>query len=353
MTMMLHRQLLLLCLIIISSLILNCLGSSNSAAGSGGGGGGRHSYSLSTFNPMGEIDQVVRAVKASMLGVPIVALATSSSGKTGDDRGGCRGIYISMPLRSIASSPLIIDDGTPRIVRLTSTLCVVHTGVNADGRALCDVATAMALDYVYIYGMEITVEELLAGLADKMQEMTMKAGSRPYGCALLVACLGSSSSSSSDDNNDDDYDRPTMYRVDPNGAVVLLTPLVDDTGAEDSESAITSLDDDMDANYVVRGRRRGSSSVAFLGDWGRNLRQKIAQMKSQLTHERYANESEIKNLLLDIVKQYFVDDSESSWSTTSEENIIHQSKETLLKQHPMLFASFTREYGLRLSRIDG
>ena len=336
--MMLHRRL-LLCLIIISSLILNCLGSSSAAAGSGGVGGGRHSYSLSTFNPMGEIDQVVRAVKASMLGVPIVALATSSSGKKGNDRGGCRGIYISMPLRSIASSPLIIDDGTPRIVRLTSTLCVIHTGVNADGRALCDVATAMALDYAYIYGMEITVEELLAGLADKMQEMTMKAGSRPYGCALLVACLGSSnSSSSSDDNNDDDYDRPTMYRVDPNGAVVLLTPLVDDTGAEDSESAITSLDDDMDANYVVGGRRRGSSSVAFLGDWGRNLRQKIAQMKSQLTHERYANENEIKNLLLDIVKQ---------------ENIIHQSKETLLKQHPMLFASFTREYGLRLSRIDG
>ena len=334
---MLHRRL-LLCLIIISSLILNCLGSSSAAAGSGGVGGGRHSYSLSTFNPVGEIDQVVRAVKASMLGVPIVALATSSSGKKGNDRGGCRGIYISMPLRSIASSPLIIDDGTPRIVRLTSTLCVVHTGVNADGRALCDVATAMALDYAYIYGMEITVEELLAGLADKMQEMTMKAGSRPYGCALLVACLGSSSSSSSDDNNDDDYDRPTMYRVDPNGAVVLLTPLVDDTGAEDSESAITSLDDDMDANYVVRGHRRGSSSVAFLGDWGRNLRQKIAQMKSQLKHERYANENEIKNLLLDIVKQ---------------ENIIHQSKETLLKQHPMLFASFTREYGLRLSRIDG
>lgn len=335
--MMLHRRL-LLCLIIISSLILNCLGSISAAAGSGGVGGGRHSYSLSTFNPVGEIDQVVRAVKASMLGVPIVALATSSSGKKGDDRGGCRGIYISMPLRSIASSPLIIDDGTPRIVRLTSTLCVVHTGVNADGRALCDVATAMALDYAYIYGMEITVEELLAGLADKMQEMTMKAGSRPYGCALLVACLGSSSSSSSDDNNDDDYDRPTMYRVDPNGAVVLLTPLVDDTGAEDSESAITSLDDDMDANFFVRGHRRGSSSVAFLGDWGRNLRQKIAQMKSQLKHERYANENEIKNLLLDIVKQ---------------ENIIHQSKETLLKQHPMLFASFTREYGLRLSRIDG
>jgi hypothetical protein len=288
-----------------------------------------------------------------MLGVPIVALATTTTppSKRGNDRGGCRGIYISMPLRSIASSPLIIDDGTPRVVQLTSTICVIHTGVNADGRALCDVATAMALDYEYIYGMEITVEELLAGLADKMQEMTMKAGSRPYGCALLVACLGGSSSSYDNDNDDDD-DRPTMYRVDPNGAVVLLTPLVDDGGEDDSESAMISLDDDMDANYVVRGHRRGSASVAFLGDWGRNLHQKIDQMKSQLTHGRYANESEIKNLLLDIVKQTFVDDGESSWSTTSEENIIHQSKETLLKQHPMLFASFTREYGLRLSRID-
>lgn len=282
-----------------------------------------------------------------MLGVPIVALATTPS-KRGDG-GGCRGIYISMPLRSVASSPLIIDDGTPRIVQLTSTICVVHTGVIADGRALCDVATAMALDYAYIYGMEITVEEVLAGLADKMQEMTMKAGSRPYGCALLVACLGNRNSVHDDD---DDDDRPTMYRVDPNGAVVLLTPLVDDGGVEDSESAITSLDD-MDANNVVRGRsRRGSSSVTFLGNWDRNLHPKIDEMRSQVPNERYANESEIQNLLLDIAKQTFVDDSESSWSTTSEE-ISHQSKEKLLKQHPMLFASFTREYGLRLSRIDG
>lgn len=347
--MMLHRRL-LPCLIILSSLIVSCVCSSNAAAGSGGGGGGggRHSYSLSTFSPNGEIDQIVRAVKASMLGLPIVALATTPSKR--EYGGGCRGIYISMPLRSVASSPLIIDDGTPRIVQLTSTMCVVHTGVNADGRALCDVATAMALDYAYIYGMEITVEELLAGLSDKMQEMTMKAGSRPYGCALLVACLGNRNSNAN--VHDDDDDRPTMYRVDPNGAVVLLTPLVDDGGVDDSESAIKSLED-MDANNVVRGRsRRGSSSVTFLGNWGRNLYPKIDEIRSQVPNERYSNESEIKNLLLDIVKQTFFDDSESSWSTASKE-ISHQSKEKLLKQHPMLFASFTRDYGLRLSRIDG
>ena len=34
----------------------------------------------------------------------------------------------------------------------------------ADGRALCDVAVQLALDYRYVYGEEISAEELLEGL---------------------------------------------------------------------------------------------------------------------------------------------------------------------------------------------
>ena len=54
------------------------------------------------------------------------------------------------------------------------------------------------------------VQELLAGLSAKMQEMTMKVGSRPYGCVLLVCCLGEGG-------------EVGMYHVDPSGAVVFIS----------------------------------------------------------------------------------------------------------------------------------
>lgn len=209
--------------------LIQCSSSANSAAAGSGGGvyGGRHSYSLSTFSPSGNIDQVVRAMRASMLGVPIVALSIPSiddapTAKSGvptaamvgeteyvsdeatpstkttssppNDLPSQGGIYLSIPLRSLTASPFLIDDGTPRIVQLTSSLCVTHTGVGADGRALCDIAIKLALDYRYVYGEDISVEELMEGLAEKVQEMTMRAGSRPFGCALLVGCLGSDDS---------------------------------------------------------------------------------------------------------------------------------------------------------------
>ena len=126
------------------------------------------------------------------------------------------GIYLSIPLRFLTTSPLLVDDGTPRIVQITSMICLAHTGVGADGRALCDMAISKALDYRYVYGEEISVEELLEGLAEKVQEMTMKVGSRPFGSALFVGCLGRS------DDDDDGRSDPTMYRVDPSGAVTLL-----------------------------------------------------------------------------------------------------------------------------------
>lgn len=125
------------------------------------------------------------------------------------------GIYLSIPLRFLTTSPFLLDDGTPRIVQVTSTICIAHTGVGADGRALCDVAVKLALDYRYIYGEEISLEELLEGIAENIQERTMKGGSRPYGCALLIGCLGSG----------DNGGQPMMYRVDPSGAVVLLNPV--------------------------------------------------------------------------------------------------------------------------------
>ena len=336
----------------------------DSAAGSGGGVyGGRHSYSLSTFSPSGNIDQVVRAMRASMLGVPIVALSIPSSADVNDDvstisnnvdscigstqepstktvvaktiESSSRtsslppqgGIYLSIPLRFLTTSPLLLDDGTPRIVQITPMICLAHTGVGADGRALCDMAISMALDYRYLYGEDISVEELLEGLAEKVQQMTMKVGSRPFGSALLVGWLGWP--------DDDGRSDPTMYRVDPSGAVTLLN--------SSSNSILTTEDKCVPRESTGDETRRGS--VAFLGNWDQ-LRQKKDDIQSQLERHQYTNEEEVQDMLIDAARQtYMVESSIGSSISKDGENRM------VVNQQPALFASFTRDRGLQISRI--
>jgi len=293
-------------------------------------------------------------MRASMLGVPVVALsvpptipsdeaisatAPSSSSKEIATAGGSShdrpmpsqgGIYLSIPLRFRASSPLVIDDGTPRIVQITSSICVAHTGVGADGRALCDIATKIALDYRYIYGEEIMAEELLEGLADKVQEMTMRAGSRPYGCALLVGCLG----------GDDDYgnDGPAMYRLDPSGAVVLLN------SSDDGDSGESLSEEGGDNPHRIPSnavRRRGTA--AFLGNWD-PLRQKKDNIQSQLESQQFTSEEDLQSELIDAARQTYTGDLSMGKDGDA------QSKEKTFNQ-PILFASFTREHGLQIARI--
>ncbi|KAL7542405.1 hypothetical protein ACHAXR_013408 [Thalassiosira sp. AJA248-18] len=333
-----------------------------SSAGSGGGigTGGRHSYSLSTFSPSGDIDQVVRAMRASMLGVPIVALsippvdevpttsdvptsaiegeiesdletsAPSSKGATAkiiNPLPSQGGIYLSMPLRFLTTSPFLIDDGTRRVTQIASSICVTHTGVGADGRVLCDMAIKLALDYRYMYGEEISVEELLEGLAEKVQEMTMKPGSRPFGSALLVGCLGSDCGHGNS--------RPTMYRVDPSGAVVMLSSFDHRDGFHPGTSK------DLDQETIEDVGRRGS--VAFLGNWD-PLRQKKDDIRSQLENQQFTNEKELQDSLIDAARQTYIDDI-----PMSEENPSKSTGRRL--NQPILFASFTRERGLQISHI--
>ena len=279
--------------------------------------GARHSYSLTTFDPMGNLDQVGRAVRASMLGAPVVALSIPPSSETivttpdSESRSTPpdEGIYMCIPLRFLGTnSPLIIDDGTPRIVPISSSICICHTGVGADGRALCDIAVSLALDYRYVYGEEISLEELLETLAEKVQEMTMKAGARPYGCALLVACLGN--------GNVDGLDKgrgANMYRIDPSGSVELLN-----------------------ANDRLNAENERRSSVVFLGKWNS---QKEQDLRTQFGSQQYINEQQVQDALISAVEEN--DDSTPTQSTSNEGK----------GDQTFLYASFTRKGGLQISRI--
>ena len=401
--------------------------SSSYAAGSGGGTyGGRHSYSLSTFSPSGGIDQVVRATRASMLGSPIVAMSVPrrcwSGAGGGDDDGGVEedadapppemeekekeeegggspssspasatgsggdprrrrrrpvppgggGIYLAMPLAHLASSPLIVDDGTPRVVRITSSAIAIHSGVGADGRALCDAASRLAAEHERAHGEEARSGDLLMGISEIVREVTMRAGSRPYGCALLVGCLGDDDGRENENDDDAGGGGPTMYRVDPSGAVVLLDP------------PVAAGDRGGGGGGGVGNRGGGVSSspaVAFLGNWDaasgppshrRQTATTMDEARRTLEGRKYATEDEVRDALMNVAKRTFVfggSSSSSSSSSTGDDGgggedshdtaatagrgggIIGGSTRTEEKR-PMLYASFTRERGLRVSRIN-
>lgn len=287
--------------------------------------GTRHSYSLTTFDPSGNLDQVVRAIRASALGVPIVALCIDG---VGDDR--CTitsdtaaesqssslsqsipksgGIYLAIPLHT--PSPLLHTSNNNNILQLTSTRILLHTGITSDGRTLSNMALSLSLDYKYLYGQEIPISDLLSGLSEKMVEMTMKAGCRPFGCALLICELNESG-------------RNEMYRVDPGGAVVALSV----------DGAVCST---VEEDKEVKRRKR---SVTFLGNWNGK---KESILRQQLILEEFGNIEDIRQRLVEAARQCDIqlEDEDRGRGYDLEGN-----------RTPVLFASFDCERGLVIERI--
>lgn len=152
---------------------------------------GRYSFSLTTFHPSGTLPQLSHAVRASTLGPPIVAV---------------RGPFgISLASLQSLPSPLIKDDGTSRFARVTNSIIVGHTGVNADGRVVVEAAQRLAVEHSYTFQEEVPLNILLEEMSLLFQEYTMKPGVRPFGCCLLVAGA-----------NDG------LFRIDPSGTVTKL-----------------------------------------------------------------------------------------------------------------------------------
>eukprot|EP00545_Synedropsis_sp_CCMP1620_P001170 CAMPEP_0119010476 /NCGR_PEP_ID=MMETSP1176-20130426/5039_1 /TAXON_ID=265551 /ORGANISM="Synedropsis recta cf, Strain CCMP1620" /LENGTH=289 /DNA_ID=CAMNT_0006963147 /DNA_START=13 /DNA_END=882 /DNA_ORIENTATION=- len=162
---------------------------------------GRYSFSLTTFSPAGKLNQVERASRAALLGTPVVALCRPADNS----------IILAAPQALSSSSVLMQDDGTARFVHISSNIVMSHTGVAADGRIAIAAAQRMAVEYEFTFDEPMPVEEFLEELSLLFQEYTMKAGARPFGCALLVGSLSS-----------DEQQQQQLYRVDPSGAVETL-----------------------------------------------------------------------------------------------------------------------------------
>ena len=150
---------------------------------------GRYSFSLTTFDPQGRLNQVERASLAARQGTPVVALHRPT------------GFLLAAP--QVLPHALVEDDGTARFARISSNLVVAHSGVAADGRIAVAAGQRVAVEYEYTFDEPIPVQVFLETMALLFQEYTMKAGARPFGCSLLVGSLESGE----------------FFRLDPSGCV--------------------------------------------------------------------------------------------------------------------------------------
>lgn len=182
---------------------------------------GRFSFSLTTFDPTGKLRQVERATEAALLGTPLVAV--------------CFPNKIIMACPQVLASPFMTDDGTARFNRITRNIVVTHSGVSADGRVLTAAAQRMAAEHAYTFDEPIPVESLLEGMSLLFQEYTMKAGSRPFGCSLLVAHVPSP-------DEDASNAAPRLYRIDPSGAVQTMSNYAVIGSLENKGSLAEALD---------------------------------------------------------------------------------------------------------------
>ena len=119
-----------------------------------------------------------------------------------------------MACPQVFPSPFIVDDGTARFCRITNNIAVAHSGVSADGRVMAAAAQRMAVEYAYTFDEPLTIESFLEEVSLLFQEYTMKQGSRPFGCTLLVAYVPS----------EDNDGNPRLYRIDPSGFVESMGP---------------------------------------------------------------------------------------------------------------------------------
>ena len=191
-----------------------CLGSRSSSSV-----GGRYSFSLSTFDQNGRLAQVERAALAASLGPPVVAVSLSNGA-------GC--VLASL---FATPSPLVNDDGTARFVRISDNIAVAHSGVSADGRAVAAAAQRLAVEHAYTFADDGSDEEMipidffLEEISGLFQKYTMKPGSRPFGCSLLVAHIPNDDKAGSGSSSGSSTACCRLYRIDPSGMVRLVEPI--------------------------------------------------------------------------------------------------------------------------------
>jgi proteasome alpha subunit len=155
------------------------------------------------FSPDGRLYQVEYAREAVTNGSPTVGLRTREG--------------VVFAAASPTRSPLIEPDSIEKL----------H---DVDGRWLVDYGREYAQRDRLRYGEPPGVEPVVTALADRVQEATQAAGTRPFGVSLLVGGV--------------DEDGPGLYRLGPSGAP---TEWAATAIGRNSDAARSHLEDEYEA----------------------------------------------------------------------------------------------------------
>ena len=199
---------------------------------------GRHSYSLTTFNTDGKLEQVERALVASSMGTPIIGIIKGDT------------ILLSSP--QILPSPLMNDDGTSRFTVVSPQIVVGHSGISADGRVLVESAQRLAIEHAYTFDEPISIRLFLEEISLLFQEYTMKPGARPFGCTLLVGFLPPLTPSTTGSSRSKiKQQKPRLFQIDCSGTVVEHDTVAIINGKFPGEDLKTNLIDFANQNDEV------------------------------------------------------------------------------------------------------
>jgi proteasome alpha subunit len=144
------------------------------------------------FSPDGRLYQVEYAREAVKRGSVSIGIKTSE------------GVVLLAEKR--VSSDLLVSDTIEKIYQIDDHLAVAASGHVADARQLVEFARRETQRNKYMYEEPLETDTLAKALGDHIQQYTQYGGTRPFGCALLVA--GSTRNG------------PELIESEPSGAII-------------------------------------------------------------------------------------------------------------------------------------
>ncbi|CAO3681536.1 unnamed protein product [Umbelopsis ramanniana] len=151
----------------------------------------RYDSRTTVFSPEGRLYQVEYAMES-------ISLAGIALGIMSKD-----GIVIAAE-KKVTSKLLEQSSLSEKIYKLSDNIICGVAGMTADANSLIYRSRLAAQQYLFAYGEEIPVEQLVQNLCDFKQRFTQRGGLRPFGVSFIFAGF-------------DDHHGLQLYHSDPSG----------------------------------------------------------------------------------------------------------------------------------------
>jgi len=162
------------------------------------------------FSPDGRLYQVEYAREAVKRGSVSIGIKTAE------------GVVLVAEKR--VSSDLLVSETIEKIYTVDDHLAVAASGHVADARQLVEFARRESQRNQYMYEEPLETDTLAKALGDHIQQYTQYGGTRPFGCALLVAGMT--------------RDGPALIESEPSGAIIGYKAAGIGEGRADVEDAL-------------------------------------------------------------------------------------------------------------------